>query len=99
MFKDGCFETNSVVGREGLYQMLLVFSPIPKPIRNSQLPGQLERSGAIGAASKEVEKEQAKVRIAFCLKNPSSPKAKESTSILHAWPAGEPALVYRTSRK
>lgn len=92
------FAVNSTIGPEGLCPILLVFGAIPRPARVGSSSSQIERAEAIDKATKEVEKEQARRRIAFGLRNPSGPKAKESSAILHELPAGSPILVYRHVR-
>lgn len=93
------YACNATMGPEGLCPMLLVFGALPRPARISPSPGQLERQLCIEAAKKAVLTEQARRRITFALKHPSSPKAKEHSKLLMDLPAGSPILVYRTTSK
>jgi len=59
----------------------------------------MRRARALDSAIDAVRKEQAKRRIAFALRHPSSPKAKEQEEELHKLPSGSPVLVYRQRTK
>lgn len=93
------YATNFTIGPEGLCPMLLVFGALPRPIRMTPCPTQLQRSAAIEEARRAVEKEQAKRRIAFAIRHPSNPKAKEMSSRLRDLPSRSPVLVWRTKPK
>lgn len=69
------FSTNATMGPEGLCPMFLVIGKLPRPIHTSHCPTQLLRSIAIEEANRSVEKEQAKMIIAFALRHPGRPKA------------------------
>lgn len=93
------YASNATMGPEGLCPMLLVFGALPRPARKTPSPNQLQRQHAIEEAKKAVLHEQGKRRIAFALRHPSSPKAKELSQRLLDLPAGSPVLVYRTKTK
>ena len=48
---------------------------------------------------KSVRKEHTKRKIAFALRHPGGPKAKEQEEELRRLPAGAPVLVYREKTK
>ena len=48
---------------------------------------------------KEVQKKQAKRKIAFGLRHPRGPKQKESDKDLEKHPSGAPVLLYRQESK
>lgn len=79
--------------------MLLVFGALLRPARTTPAPNQLIRQQAIEAGKQEAATEQAKRRLAFALRHPSGPKAKETSAALHNLPAGSPVFVYRTKTK
>lgn len=93
------YAVNSVMGPEGLTPILLVFGALPRPARSTPSPTQLVRQAAIEEERKRASAEQAKLRLAFALKHPSRPKAKESSSLFHDLPSGSKVLVYRTKSK
>lgn len=90
---------NNTMGPEGLVPTLLVFGALPRPARKTPAPSQLQRQQALEEASKAVEHEQAKRRLAFALRHPSGPKGKEATAALAQIPPGSRVLVYRTKNK
>ena len=90
---------NDTVGPEGLCPTLLVYGAIPRPPRRTPADTQIERARALDQATKEVQKEQAKRRVAFALRHPCSPKAKEQEAKLEKLPAGAAVLVYRDKTK
>lgn len=90
---------NDTIGPEGLCPTLLVFGAIPKPPRLGRAETQVQRARALDKALDAVHKEQSKRRIAFALKHPCSPKAKENEDILEKLPSGSPVLVYRMTSK
>lgn len=97
--KMAVFAVNSTMGPEGLIPMLLVFGAIPRPARTILSPTQLERQKAIEAARHAAQHEQAKRRVAFALRHPSGPKAKEASAALQNLPPGSKVMVYRTKSK
>lgn len=86
---------NDTIGPEGLCPTLLVYGSIPKPPRLGSAETQMARAKALDMALDAVQKEQAKRRVAFALRHPSSPKAKEHEENLNKLPSGSPVLVYR----
>lgn len=80
--KMAVFDVNATVGPEGLCPILLFFVEIPRTGRTSATISQLDRSRTIYAAMMEVEKEQARRRISFGLKNIGGPKAAETSANL-----------------
>ena len=90
---------NDTLGPESLCPTLLVYGAIPRPLRRTPAETQLRRAEALEAAMKAVQKEQAKRKIAFALRHPGGPKAKEHDSELERLPAGAPVLVYRENSK
>lgn len=93
------FSVNSTMGPEGLVSMLLVFGALPRPARTTPAPNQLSRQGAIEEAKQATSQEQAKCRVAFALRHPSNPKAKEASERLHTLPDDSKVLVFRTTTK
>ena len=93
------YATNCTMGPEGLVPMLLVFGALPRPARTTPSPSQLMRQEAMEQAKKAVATEQAKRRLAFALRHPSSPKSKETSLALQNLPSGSLVLVYRTKSK
>lgn len=87
---------NSTMGPEGLVPMLLVFGALPRPARITPAPTQLHRQRVIEEARKAASTEQARRRLAFALRHPSGPKAKEVSAQLRRLPPGAAVLVYRT---
>lgn len=53
----------------------------------------------IDKVMKEVEKEEAKRKIAFGLKHENVPKATESSAVFSSLPFGSSALVFRTTNR
>lgn len=90
---------NDNIGPEGLCPRLLVYGTIPKPPRVGRTESQIRRARALGDAFKAVQKEQAKRKIAFELRHPGGPKAKDQEEELAKLPSGPPVMVYREKNK
>ena len=90
---------NDTIGPEGLFPTLIVYGTLPRPLRRTPAETQIRRAEALDSAIKEVQKEQAKRKIAFALRHSGGPKAKEQEQELQRLPAGSPVLVYREKSK
>lgn len=97
--KMALYAVNSTMGPEGLCPMMLVFGAFPRPARTTPSPSQLHRQRTIEDAKRVVSTEQAKRRLAFEKRHPSSPKAKELSQKLMDLSSGSPVLMYRTKTK
>lgn len=93
------FLINFIVGCEGLCPALLAFLSIPRPARTTSATTQMERACLINSAMNEVEREQARKRRSFELKQKNFRKAKESFTLLSELSAGWPVLVYQSASK
>ena len=88
---------NSTVGPEGICPVLCVFGAMPRPLRASPAPDQIERARAIDNAIDTVTKEHSKRKVAFGLKY-RGPYGKESSS-LDKLQFGAPVRVFRETSK
>lgn len=78
---------NSTMQPEGLCPMFLFFGALPIPARTSPSPNQLCRQQAMEDEKVAVEKEQARCRISFALKNRKGPFTKEISKRLRDIPS------------
>lgn len=90
---------NDSIGPEGLCPTLLLYGTVPRPARNTPAETQIARTQAIDKAMDTVQKEQAKRRIAFGLKNINRLKGKENSRELQTLLAGSPVYVYSNTSK
>lgn len=86
---------NDTIGPEGLCPTLLVYGALPRHPLSAPNTTQLERAKSMDDAMDSVRKVQAQRRVAFGLRHPGGPKAKENSEELSRLPAGSPVYVYR----
>ncbi|CDF37987.1 unnamed protein product [Chondrus crispus] len=88
---------NDTIGPEGLCPTLLVYGALPRHPLSAPNTSQLERAKSMDDAMDSVRKVQAQRRVAFGLRHPGGPKAKENSEELSRLPAGSPVYVYRNT--
>lgn len=93
------YYVNCTMEPEGLVPMLLLFGAIPRPVRTTRATTQLQVKTAIEQTKKAAHVEEAKRRLAFALRHPSGPKAKEVSEAIRNLPPGADVLVYHTTTK
>lgn len=93
------FSINSVVGSERLYPKILVYGTVPRTARVRPTEMQLEMVEMVQESIKEAQKEHAKRRLNFGLKNYVGPKGSYVSAKLLNLPVGAPVWVYRTTPK
>ena len=90
---------NDTVGPEGLCPTLLVYGSMPRLSKRVPAETQVSRARAMNAAMEKVQEVQAKRKISFALRHPSSNQAQQQEEDLQKLPAGSPVLVYREGTK
>lgn len=93
------YTVNATMGPVGLCPMVLVLGSLLRPDRSYPSASQLHRQVEIKDSRKEVSAKQARRFIAFYMRHPSMPKAKEMSEKLRDLPAGSPVLFYQNASR